>query len=110
MLTIHRDGPAKRALPPVHPGAILREDVLPAFKRSGIDKQTVAGHLGVSRQALDNILKEHAAVTPEMALRLGKLCGNGPDLWLNLQRVWDLEVARARMQPELAAIPTLQVA
>ena len=42
--------------------------------------------LGVSRQTLYEILEEKQPVTPVMALRLGKLCGNGPDLWLNLQK------------------------
>jgi addiction module HigA family antidote len=64
----------KRA--PTHPGAILREDVLPALKMKVIE---VAERLHVSHQQLHNVLSEKAAISPEMALRLGKFCGNGPD-------------------------------
>ena len=60
------------ALPPMHPGELLREDVLPALGRT---RAEIARLLGVSRQTLHAILTERAPVTPEMALRLGKLCG-----------------------------------
>jgi plasmid maintenance system antidote protein VapI len=53
------------------------------------------------------ILIERAPVTPEMALRLGKLCGNGPDLWLALQSRFDLERLREAKRSEIDAIPTL---
>jgi addiction module HigA family antidote len=79
--------PPKRGLPPMHPGELLREEILPALDRS---KAEVARLLGVSRQTLYDVLKETQPVTPGMALRLGKLCGNGPDLWLNLQKRYDL--------------------
>jgi addiction module HigA family antidote len=79
----------KRA--PTHPGAILREDVLPAV---GMSITGVAKALGVSRQQLHRIMAETAPVTPEMALRLGKFCGNGPDLWLRMQAAYDLWRAR----------------
>ena len=45
-----------------------------------------------------------------MALRLGKLCGNGPDLWLNLQRIYDIKKAEEQLGDALAAIPTLNEA
>jgi plasmid maintenance system antidote protein VapI len=45
-----------------------------------------------------------------MALRLGKLCGNGPDLWLNLQKRYDLQRAERELGAKLKAIPTLKVA
>ena len=49
-------------------------------------------------------------MTPIMALRLGKLCGNGPDLWLNLQRRYDLQRASRQLGAKINAIPTLKVA
>ena len=64
----------KRGLPPMHPGAILREEILPAFDRP---KTEIAKPLGVSRQTLYDLIDEKQPVTPVMALRLGKLCGNG---------------------------------
>jgi addiction module HigA family antidote len=94
-------------LPAMHPGELLREDVLPALGRS---RSEIARLLGVSRQALHAVLSERAAVTPDMALRLGKLCGNGPELWLALQTRYDLERLRREKAAELAAIPTLPAA
>jgi addiction module HigA family antidote len=87
----------KRGLPAMHPGELLREDVLPALDRP---KTEIARLLGVSRQTLYNILEERQPVTPIMALRLGKLCGNGPDLWLNLQNRYDLQRAAQQLGAE----------
>lgn len=106
---ITRRPKSTRGLPPMHPGELLREDVLPALKAAGHSKLEVAERLGISRAMLEKLVKEQAAVTPEMALRLGKLCGNGPELWLSLQGQWDLEAAARRLGPALKAIPTLSV-
>ena len=76
---------------PVHPGEILREDVLPALSMS---KTAVADALKISRQTLYDILNEKQPVTAEMAVRFGKLFGNGPNLWINLQRAYDLAIAQ----------------
>lgn len=96
--------PVKRGLPPMHPGELLREDVLPAIGRP---KAEIARLLGVSRQTLYDILAEKQPVTPRTALRLGKLLGNGPTLWLNLQRRHDLWQAERELEGEIAAMPTL---
>jgi antitoxin HigA-1 len=96
-----------RGLPPMHPGELLREDVLPAVDHS---KTEVARLLGVSRQTLYDLLEERQPVTPRMALRLGKLFGNGPDLWLSLQHRYDLWQAEKELRDEIAAIPTLKTA
>ncbi len=96
-----------RGLKPMHPGEMLREDVLPALGKS---KTEIARLLGVSRQTLYDILDEKQPVTPGMALRLGKLLGNGPDLWINLQRVYDLAVAERDLAAKLKKIPTLTAA
>ena len=97
----------KRGLPPMHPGKLLREEILPALDRP---KTEIAKLLGVSRQTLYDILEEKQPVTPMMALRLGKLCGNGPDLWLNLQKRYDLQRAEQALGEKINAIPTLEVA
>jgi addiction module HigA family antidote len=78
------------ALAPMHPGELLRDDVLPALDKSVSE---IADLLGVSRRTLHATLSESAAVSPAMATRLGKLCGNGPELWLNLQAKWDIAAA-----------------
>ena len=96
----------KRGLPPMHPGELLREEILPALDRP---KSEIAKLLGVSRQTLYDILQEKQPVTPVMALRLGKLCGNGPDLWLNLQKRLDLHHAQQKLGNKIKTIPTLEV-
>ena len=99
--------PPKRGLSPMHPGELLREEILPALGRP---KTEIARLLGISRQTLYDILEEKQPVTPGMALRLGKLCGNGPDLWLNLQKRYDLDQAERALRAVLAKIPTLETA
>lgn len=93
------------SIAPLHPGELLREDVIPALGRP---KSEIARLLGISRQALYDILNEKGPVTAEMAVKIGKLCGNGPTLWLNLQRVYDLWHAERRV--DVSKIPTLQAA
>ena len=92
-------------LDPIHPGEILREDVLPGL---GMQVSVAARHLGVTRQALHRILAGTASITPEMALRLGKFCGNGPGVWLRMQQRHDLWHAERAMRDALLAIPTQQ--
>ena len=94
-------------LAPVHPGEILREDVLPALGKS---KTEVARLLGTSRQSLYDLLAEKQGVTVAMALRLGKLCGNGGGFWFALQTAYDMRKAETEMAAELARIPTLTAA
>lgn len=93
--------------PPVHPGEILREDVLPDL---GMPVSTAAKHLGVSRQTLHRILAGTGPITPEMALRIGKFCGNGPDVWLRMQAAYDLWHAEQAIREEIARIPTQRAA
>jgi addiction module HigA family antidote len=89
---------------PCHPGAILREDVLPAL---GLTIKEAAAALGISRQMLHGILAERHAVTPEMAARIGKLCGDGPGIWLRMQAQHDLWRVERELAEELSRIPTL---
>lgn len=96
-----------RGLKAMHPGELLREDVLPSL---GKPKTEIARLLGVSRQTLYDILDEKQPVTPGMALRLGKLFGNGPELWIKLQRTYDLAVAERELAAEIRKIPTLSAA
>lgn len=94
-------------LAPMHPGELLREDILPA---TGLTKTEIARKLGVSRQTLHDLVAERQPVTVAMALRLGKLFGNSAEFWLNLQRNYDLRILEHEMADELAAIPTLDAA
>ncbi len=90
---------------PTHPGAILREDVLPA---TGLTATALAQRLGVSRQTVHALLAERSAVTPEMAVRLGRLCGNGPGIWLRLQQARDLWHAQRTV--DISAIEPVEAA
>ncbi len=88
---------------PTHPGEILREDVLPSLKLTVTD---AAKELGVARQTLHRVMTGEMAVTPAMALRLGRWCGNGPGLWLRMQVAYDLWHAERAIAEQLAEIPS----
>ena len=92
---------------PAHPGEILRDDVLPTL---GLSVVEVAKALRVSRTTLHRILAGAMAVSPDMAVRLGKFCGNGPGLWLRMQAAHDLWHAEKRMRDEVKHIPTRRAA
>src|SRR5260370_18397390 len=87
----------KRGLPPMHPGELLREEILPALDRP---KTEIAKLLGVSRQTLYDVLKEKQPATPVMAFRLRKLCGHGPCLCLNLHKRSRLHRAHQELAPK----------
>ena len=91
--------PLKR--PPVHPGEILREDVLKAL---GLTVSEAARRLGISRQQLHRVLACTHPITTEMALRIGKFAGNGPVLWLRMQQAYDWWHAENRMADDLLKI------
>jgi addiction module HigA family antidote len=86
---------------PTHPGAILREDVLPALRLSVSE---AARRLHISRQMLHELLAERKGFSPEMALRIGKLAGNGPEFWLRMQQAFDLFHAQRALAAELRTI------
>ncbi|MCQ0090880.1 HigA family addiction module antidote protein [Roseovarius sp. M141] len=87
---------------PTHPGELLREDVLPEVKKS---KAEISRLLGISRQHLHDILAERKPVSPEVAVRLGKLFGNGAGLWIRMQGAYDeWQASRA---VDVSEIPTL---
>jgi addiction module HigA family antidote len=85
--------------PPTHPGAILREDVLPNLP--SMSASAFARCLGISLQTLNSVLTERTGISAVIARRLGKLLGNGPQLWLALQTKYDLWQAEAKKNDEL---------
>lgn len=87
---------------PTHPGTILREIAFPALTLS---KTEIAELLGISRQTLYDILGEKQPVTPQMAVRIGKLLGNGPTVWLKMQSAYDLW--QALQNVDVSGIPTI---
>jgi addiction module HigA family antidote len=92
---------------PTHPGAMLREDFMPDYELSVAG---LAASLGVSRQSVNELLRERRAVSPEMALRLARLFGNSPEFWLNAQRAVDLWAAAQSIQEEVERIQPLHAA
>ena len=96
--------PSLDGLPPVHPGAILKNIVLPGL---GVSKVELARRLKIGRQTLYQLL-DGGALTAPMALKLGKLCGNEPAFWMNLQSNYDLARAREALGAELDEIEPLR--
>jgi len=97
----------KREIPPTHPGVMLREDFMPDY---GLTVGHLAEALGVSRQTINELLRERRALSPSMALRLSRLFGNSPEFWLNAQRGVDLWQAEIALENDLEKIHTLQAA
>lgn len=94
-------------LTPMHPGEFLREEILPNLEMS---KTALAARLRISRQTLFDVLGERQPVTPNLAIRLGRLLGNSPQFWLNMQASYDLAVLSREMGAEIAQIEPLNAA
>lgn len=75
---------------PTHPGKIIKQDYLIPLS---INVTEMSSILGVSRKTLSKIINEKGSITPEMALRLSRAFDTTPDLWLNLQKNYELWVA-----------------
>ena len=97
----------KRLIPPTHPGEMLREDFLPDYV---LTTTTLASALGVSRQTVNELLRERRSITPVMALRLSRLFGNSPGFWLSAQDSRDLWESELRYHEELSRILPLSAA
>jgi len=76
-----------------HPGLIVRHDCLEPL---GLSVTDAARILGVSRQALNNVINGKAGISPEMAIRLSKAFGSRPETWVRMQAAYDLAVALKR--------------
>ncbi|MCA9899796.1 MAG: HigA family addiction module antidote protein [Anaerolineales bacterium] len=101
-MSIPNTGEMKRR--PTHPGEMLREDFLPDYD---LTVSTLAKAIGVSRQSINELLRERRRISPEMALRLARLFGNSPEFWLNAQRAVDLWDAAQAIQKDVARIQPL---
>ena len=81
---------SENGLPPVHPGEIIKEDILPSV---GLSVTAAARALGVSRQMLHDILAERKPLSAVMCLKLARLFGGSPKIWMRLQAAYDLKKA-----------------
>ncbi|MBI1852012.1 MAG: HigA family addiction module antidote protein [Planctomycetes bacterium] len=97
----------RRKVRPTHPGEMLREDFLPDY---GLTVSGLAESLGVSRQTMNELLRERRAVSPEMAIRLSRLFSNSPEFWLNAQRAVDLWDAEKALKQQVDHIKPIKVA
>ena len=89
---------------PTHPGALLRDDIIPAT--TGRSKAEIAGLLGISRQHLYDILRGKKPVSPAIAVRLGKLFGDGAGIWTRMQAAYD--TWHAERTEDVRHIPTIK--
>ena len=96
-----------RKIKPTHPGEMLREDFLPDYEMT---TKKLAEKLGVSRQTVNELLRERRSIYPVMALRLSRLFGNTPEFWLNAQRAVDLWNTQKTYKDELERIEPLHAA
>jgi addiction module HigA family antidote len=80
----------KIGLPPVHPGEIIKKDILPSV---GLSVTAAAKALGVSRQMLHDILAERKPMSAIMCLKVARLFGGSPEIWMRLQAAYDLKKA-----------------
>jgi antitoxin HigA-1 len=97
----------KRKVKPTHPGEMLREDFMTDYD---LNVTSLARALGVSRQTVNELLRENRTLTPLMALRLSRLFGNTAEFWLNAQRAYDLWEAQQTYQTEIKRIQPLKAA
>ena len=102
-MSIQNTGMKRR---PTHPGEMLREDFLPDYE---LTVSGLAEAIGVSRQSINELLRERRAVSPEMALRLARFFGNSPEFWLNAQQAVDLWDASQAIAQEVSKIRPIKV-
>lgn len=92
-----------RKIRPSHPGEIIL-DILEDVE---ISQTQFAKMLGVSRRTVNQIIQGHRPITVDMAIRIGKALGNGPELWLNLQQKVDIWDALQKYQEEYEKVLTV---
>ena len=92
---------------PTHPGEMLREDFLPDY---GLTVTGLAEAIGVSRQSVNELLRERRAISPDMALRIARLFGNTAEFWPNAQRAIDLWGTAQAIKTDVSRIKPLSAA
>ena len=93
--------------PPVHPGEILREEFLVPLRMSA---GALAKRIHVPRTRIERLVAESSPITPDTALRLGKVFATSPEFWMNLQTAFDLTAQSQAMKDEIAAIEEMRAA
>ncbi len=99
----------KRGMRPTHPGAILKEDILPEL---GMTQLGFAQKLGVSRRTISEILRQRRPVTPDMAMRLARMFNPSAEFWLSMQAahdLWELNNAKGKTYAKIVALPVPKI-
>lgn len=94
-------------LPPLHPGEVLREEFMTPL---GLSAGKIAKACGVPRTRIERIAAEEMGVSTDTALRLGRFFSTTPDLWLNLQKRFEIETVAREIGPEIEKIQPLEQA
>ena len=97
----------EKKVQPIHPGEMLREDFMPDYE---LTVSSLSDALCVSRQTVNELIRERRAISPVMALQLSRLFGNSAEFWLNAQRAVDLWEAAKSAEPRIKRIKPLVVA
>ena len=97
---------SKNGLPPIHPGEFLRE----ILEELGTSQAECARAIGVSPMRISHVIKGDRPVTAELALLLGRVFGQSPEYWLNLQSIYDLKIAQRAMGNKLRSVRQLAAA
>lgn len=92
---------------PIHPGEFLREEYMPEL---GLSVADLAKRLGVTRQTVNDIVREKRNLSPDMCLRLGRLFGTTPQFWMNMQDKVDIWNSLALHHDDIEAIEPFQMA
>jgi antitoxin HigA-1 len=97
--------PLKRGMRPQHPGAILKNTILPELD---ITQLELANRLGVSRRTISEVLRQRRPVTPDMAMRLARVFNTTAKFWLNLQAavdLWKLDNVKGKAYAKIVPLP-----
>jgi addiction module HigA family antidote len=95
-----------KKLAPMHPGEVLREEFLLPL---GLSAGALAKACGVPRTRIERLANEETGVTADTALRLSKVFGTSPELWLNLQTDYDVQIAKRQIGDDLAKIEPIGI-
>jgi addiction module HigA family antidote len=96
---------ARKQLKPLHPGEVLREEFMEPY---GLSAYAVAKACMLPRTRIERIAREEMGITADTALRLAKLFGTTPELWLNLQTRYEVEMAALAIGKDLDSIRTVR--
>ncbi|PHR62200.1 MAG: addiction module antidote protein, HigA family [Robiginitomaculum sp.] len=94
-------------LSPIHAGEILREEFMEPLN---LKAYTLSKRIGVTRNTVEGLIRENVGISADTALRLARFFGTTPSFWLNIQKHYELEMAKDRMGDDLENIKPMEMA